>query len=300
MSSSAMLPETLIDRLRYVEIFTTRTVRNHRTGDNLSRIRGRSFEFDEHKPYQAGDDVRQIDWKVTARMQTPYVKRELEEKELSVMILVDVSASMLCTSAPQSKRDLALEAAAVLAFSAAADHINAGLIAFSDRVECFMPPKRGQGQAWKLIESLWGLRPEGRRTSFTEALETLNSALNHAALVFCLSDFVDGATFWDSRCLTGILHRVDFVPVVIRDQWEENLPATSGYLRVRDPETGRDRVISLSAGKQSQYRCFLNERNEQIRKRFYHLGLDHVVLRTDGDSLGEMMAFLMKRKRRSL
>src|ERR1022692_4918957 len=103
-----MLPHALIDRLRYVEIFTTRAVRDHRAGDYLSRIRGRSFEFDDHKPYQPGDDTRQIDWNVTARMQAPFIKRELEEKELGLMILVDVSRSMLVTSTGQSKQDPAL------------------------------------------------------------------------------------------------------------------------------------------------------------------------------------------------
>src|ERR1700676_5182995 len=107
-----MLPQTLIDRLRYLEIFTMRTVRNQRAGDYLSRIRGRSFEFDEHKPYQPGDDTRQIDWNVTARMQIPFIKRELEEKELGVMILVDVSRSMWFTSTAQSKKELAMETAA--------------------------------------------------------------------------------------------------------------------------------------------------------------------------------------------
>src|SRR5258706_1936125 len=116
-----MLPQTLIDRLPYVEIFSTRAVRAHRTGDYLSPIRGRGFDFDQHKPYQQGDDYRQIDWNVTARMQVPYVKREFEEKELSALVMVDLSRSMLFTSSQQSKRELLLEVAAVLAFSAAAD-----------------------------------------------------------------------------------------------------------------------------------------------------------------------------------
>src|SRR6266851_3457081 len=118
-----MLPKSLIDRLRYVEIVTTRAVRAHRSGDYQSRIRGRSFEFDQHKPYQQGDDYRQIDWNVTARMQAPFVKRELEEKELSAIIMADLSRSMQFTSTGQTKRDLLVEVAASLAFSAVADSI---------------------------------------------------------------------------------------------------------------------------------------------------------------------------------
>jgi uncharacterized protein (DUF58 family) len=293
-----MLPHALIDRLRYVEIFTSRAVRNHRAGDYLSRIRGRSFEFDEHKPYQPGDDTRQIDWNVTARMQTPFVKRELEEKELGVMILVDVSRSMLFTSTGQSKKDLALEAAAALAFSAAADNINTGLLAFTDRVECYFPPKRGTFQAWRLIEALYDLKPRGEKTDFAPPMEALNSVLKHTALVFCLSDFVEADSFWHSQYLTGILHRVDFVPVILEDRWEEALPETTGFIRLKDPESRESRVLTLSPRKGRQYCNILRERTEKIRAQFYRLGLDHVRLRTGDDYLKQIMTFMLMKKRR--
>jgi uncharacterized protein (DUF58 family) len=293
-----MLPQALIDRLRYVEILTTRAVRNHRAGAYLSRIRGRSFEFDEHKPYQPGDDTRQIDWNVTARMQSPFVKRELEEKELGVMILVDVSRSMLFTSTGQSKKDLAVEAAAVLAFSAAADNINTGLLAFTDQVECYFPPKRGALQAWRLIEALYNLQPRGQGTCFGPALETLNSILKHTALIFCLSDFVEAASFWDSQYLTGVLHRADFVPMILEDRWEQTLPETSGYVRLKDTESREDRVLTLSPRKSRQYRSILHERSGKIRTRFYRLGLDHMELGTGDDYLKQIMTFLGTKKRR--
>jgi uncharacterized protein (DUF58 family) len=293
-----MLPHALIDRLRYVEIFTARAVRNHRAGDYLSRIRGRSFEFDEHKPYQPGDDTRQIDWNVTARMQAPFVKRELEEKELGVMILVDVSRSMLFTSTGQSKKDLALEAAATLAFSAAADNINTGLLAFTDRVECYFPPKRGTIQAWRLIEALYSLKPRGKNTDFAPAMEALNSVLKHTALAFCLSDFVEAGSFWQSQYLTGILHRVDFVPVILEDRWEEALPEITGFIRLEDPESRENRVLTLSPRKGRQYRNILRERTEKIRAQFYRLGLDHVRLRTGDDYLKQIMTFMLMKKRR--
>jgi uncharacterized protein (DUF58 family) len=293
-----MLSQTLIDRLRYVEIFATRAVRNHRAGDYLSRDRGRAFEFDEHKPYQPGDDTRQIDWNVTARMQAPFVKRDLQEKELGVMILVDVSRSMLFTSAGQSKRDLALEAAAVLAFSAAADNMNTGLLAFTDRVECHFPPKRGALHPWRLIESLYDLQPRGKRTNFGPAMETLNSVLKRTAVVFCLSDFVDAASFWDSQYLTGVLHRVDFVPMILEDRWDEAVPATSGFVRLKDPESREDRVVTLSDKKSRLYGEILQKRSEKIRTQFYRLGLDHVTLLTGEDFLKKMMTFLLATKRR--
>jgi uncharacterized protein (DUF58 family) len=293
-----MLPQTLIDRLRYVEIYTARAVRNHRAGDYLSRIRGRSFEFDEHKPYQPGDDTRQIDWNVTARMQRPFVKRELEEKELGMMIMVDLSRSMLFTSTRQSKKELAIEVAALLAFSAAADNISTGLLAFTDRIECYLPPKRGTLQAWRLIETLHDLKPRGELTAFEPAMERLNSLLKRAALVFCLSDFLQAADFLSSQYLTGLLHRADFIPVILEDKWEEELPEVRGFLRLRDPENREAKVLAVSPQKSRQYGTILRERRDNIRKQFYQLGLDHLVLRTDDDYLKRIMTFLLTRKGR--
>jgi uncharacterized protein (DUF58 family) len=293
-----MLPQSLTDRLRYVEIFTTRTVRNHRAGDYRSRIRGRSFEFDEHKPYQPGDDTRQIDWNLTARMHSPFVKRELEEKELGAIIMVDLSRSMLFTSLGRTKRDLAVETAAALAFSAVADNMNVGLLAFTDRVECYHPPKRGNRQAWRLIDDLYNRVPSRGQTSFGPALELLSASLKHTALVFCLSDFIAAESFWNSRYLTGILHRADFVPVILEDPWEEALPQTSGYIRFSDLEQGGSMVLRLTPAKNRQYERILKERRDQIRERIYRLGLEHVTLRTDDDSVMRLMTFLMSKKRR--
>jgi uncharacterized protein (DUF58 family) len=293
-----MLPQALINRLRYVEIFTTRAVRAHRTGDYLSRIRGRSFEFDQHKPYQQGDDYRQIDWNVTARMQAPFVKRELEEKELSAVIMVDLSRSMLFTSTGQTKKDLLLEVAAVLAFSAVSDNINVGLLAFTDRVECYMAPKKGKPQTWRLLEALWNLTPRSRGTRFEPALEHLVANLKHIALVFCLSDFISSDSLWTSPYLKTLAHKVDFVPVIIEDAWEEALRETNGYLRLRDAEADHEMVLALSAGRCRQYRAMLQQRREQVRERLYGLNLDHITLHTGQDYMKRILAFFVARKRR--
>ena len=293
-----MLPQYLVDRLRYIEIYTTRAVRAHRAGDYLSRIRGRSFEFDQHKPYQRGDDYRQIDWNVTARMQSPFVKLQFEEKELSAIIMVDLSRSMLFTSSKQTKKELSVEVAAVLAFSAAADNMNAGLLAFTDRVECYLPPKRGTLAAWRLIETLWELSPRGRRTNFAPALELMASTLKRTALVFCLSDYITAGTLWDSPYLKAAAHKLDFVPVVLEDSWEEALPETSGYLRLKDAEEDRETVVALSPKRCRQYSSVLQERREQVRKHLYSLNLDHLALRAGEDYVKRMLALFMARKRR--
>jgi uncharacterized protein (DUF58 family) len=293
-----MLPQELVDRLRYVEIYTTRAVRAHRAGDYLSRIRGRSFEFDQHKPYQQGDDYRQIDWNVTARMQSPFVKRELEEKELSAIVMVDLSRSMLFTSTAQTKKELLLEVVATLAFSAAADNMKVGLLAFTDRVECYLRPMRGNRQAWRLIESLWDLAPRGHGTDFEPALELLRSNLGHTALVLCLSDFIAAESLWHSTYLRSIAHKVDFVPVIVDDSWEEALPQTSGYVRLKDAEGGQEMVLALSPKRCRQYRSVLEDRREEVRKRLYGASLDHITVRSGEDYLKRILGFFGTRKRR--
>lgn len=293
-----MLPQNLIDRLRYVEIFSTRAVRAHRTGDYLSPIRGRGFDFDQHKPYQQGDDYRQIDWNVTARMQIPYVKREFEEKELSALVMVDLSRSMLFTSALQSKRELLLEVAAVLAFSAAADNMNVGLLAFTDRVECFERPRKGTLQAWRLLETLWKLMPDGRHTDFAPALERVTASFKRTGLIFCLSDFIAADSLWDQPFLRTVTHKHDFVPVILEDRWEEEIPHAGGYLRVKDAEDDSESVLMLSGRRCRQYRNLLSERRQDVRRHFYRLNLDHLALKTGEDYLKRILAFFVARKRR--
>jgi uncharacterized protein (DUF58 family) len=294
-----MLPQAIVNRLRYVEISTMRAVRAHRTGDYLSRIRGRSFEFDQHKPYQQGDDYRQIDWNVTARMQVPFIKRELEEKELSAVIMVDLSNSMLFTSTGQTKKDLLIDVAAVLAFSAVSDNINVGLLAFTDKVECYIPPKKGKSQTWRLLEALWNLTPRGRGTRFEPALEQLAANLKHIALIFCISDFISADSLWTSPYLRTVTHKVDFVPVILEDAWEDALPETNGFLRLRDAEADdHEMVLALSASRCRQYKAILHERRDAVSRHLYGLNLDHITLHTGEDYLKRILAFFVARKRK--
>jgi uncharacterized protein (DUF58 family) len=261
-------------------------------------LRGAGFEFDQHKPYQQGDDYRQIDWNVTARMQFPYVKRKFEEKELSAIILVDLSRSMLFGSTRQSKRELLLEVAAALAFSAAADNMNVGLLAFTDRLEISIPPKRGMYQAWRLIERLWELSPQGRGTDFAPAMEWLNTSLRRTSLIFCLSDFISPAALWELPYMKNAAHKHDFVPVIMEDPWEDAIPETGGYLRLKDAEQDKEMVLALSGKRARQCRNLLAERRQQVRRHLYTLNLDHLTLRAGEDYLKRIMAFFVARKRR--
>jgi uncharacterized protein (DUF58 family) len=294
-----MLPQTLIDRLRYVEIYTARSARTQRAGDYLSPIRGRGFEFDQHKPYQRGDDYRQIDWNVTARMNAPFVKREFEEKELSAVVMVDLSRSTLFSSADLSKRALSLEVAAMLAFSAAADNMNVGLLAFTDRIECQHLPRKGRRNVWQLMETLWELQPKGRSTDFAPALEWLNTTLKSSCVIFCLSDFIASGPLWDLPYLKSAAHKHDFVPVILEDRWEEEMPPVKGYLRLRDAEDGGEMVLAMSPRRCREYGGLLAQRRTQLHNRLYSLNMDHVSLTTGEDYMKRIMAFFGARKRRT-
>ena len=154
-----MIPDELVNRLQYIEIYTRKAARHHWVADYRSPIRGRGFEFDQHKPYQQGDDYRQIDWNATARMPQPYIRKAYEEKEMNAVILADLSRSMEFATADQSKRQLLLEVSATLAFSAINDDMKVGLLGFTDEIEIDLPSKKGLAQVWKILETLVGCPP---------------------------------------------------------------------------------------------------------------------------------------------
>lgn len=293
-----MLPEELIEKLRYIEIYTRRAVRQHRTGDYRSPLRGRGFEFDQHKKYQHGDDYRQIDWNVTARMQHPYVKREFEEKELSALAVVDLSRSMDFTTASATKREVLMEIAAILTFSAAADNMGVGLLAFTDKIEAYLPPKKGIKQAWRLLEALWLLKPSGYRTRFEPALELISARLKRTSLIFCISDFISVENVLESPYLKTVVHKHDFVPIIVEDQWEEEMPEASGYLRLRDVEQDEELVLTLSPKRRALYSRLARERKAELERALYGLNLDHIFVRTGQPYLRAIMGFLLARKRR--
>jgi hypothetical protein len=157
---------------------------------------------------------------------------------------------------------------------------------------------RGNRQAWRLIESLWDLAPRGHGTDFEPALELLRSNLGHTALVLCLSDFIAAESLWHSPYLRSIAHKVDFVPVIVDDSWEEALPQTSGYVRLKDAEGGQEMVLALSPKRCRQYRSVLEDRREEVRKRLYGASLDHITLRSGEDYLKRILGFFGTRKRR--
>jgi uncharacterized protein (DUF58 family) len=292
------LPPELFERLHYVELYTSRVMRNALMGDYKSHIRGQGFNFDQHKKYQRGDDFRQIDWNVLARLQEVVVKKKLEDKELHTVIVADLSRSMELLTGEHTKREILMEIAATLAFSAAADHIGVGLLAFAGQVERFVAPAKGRRQAWKILEQLWQLRPTTIDTDLHRPLEFLNARLKKGTLVFFLSDFIGKEDVFESPYLRILLKKHDLVPLVIQDRLDGCFPGTRGYLDLRDVESNRRIRIRTSPANRRRYEEQIAQHRERLQVSFYRLGLDHLWLRTDESCVQPILEFFLNRKRR--
>src|SRR6266508_1600273 len=207
-----MLPEHLAEELRYIEIYTAKAARDHRVGDYKSKLRGPGFAFDQHKPYQHGDDYRRIDWNVTARLRQPFVKKELEDKEMTALIVADLSRSMAFGSAAQAKKELLLQVAATVAFSAFRDNIAVGLIGFTDAIEIDVPARKGRAHLWHLLQTLWDHAPAGVRTDFSVPLHELRRRLKRSALIFFVSDCIGDAEAFESQVAKSLAQKHDVIP----------------------------------------------------------------------------------------
>jgi uncharacterized protein (DUF58 family) len=293
-----MIPRELMEELRYIEIYTRRAVRDHRVGDYRSPLRGRGFEFDQHKPYQQGDDYRQIDWNATARMRHPFVKKDFEEKELSAIIMADLSRSMEFASVERSKRELLARVAAILAFSATCNNMKVGLLGFTDRIELDIPLKSGSRQIWQILESLWEVKPTSSKTDFALPFNHLFGKLKTSALIFLISDFIQAEEALHGHALRNIARKHDLVPVILEDDWDETLPSGRGFARLRDAESGGVMVFNLSGHNRRIYRAMMLERRVALERALYGLGLDHLFLHTGKAYLDPLIGFFLGRKKR--
>lgn len=283
-------------RVRRIEVRARRLAASRLLGEYRSVFRGRGIEFSEVREYQPGDDVRLIDWNVTARMGAPYVKKYVEERELNVVLALDVSASTGVGTQGRSKAAYAAEVAALLAFAAVANNDRAGLLVFSDRVERFVRPRRGPRHALRIVRDLLALRPADRRTDLGRAAAFLARTLRRRSAVFVLSDFFDPA-FDDA--LRRLAARHDVVAVTITDPRELELPDV-GLLAVRDAETGARATIDTSdAAVRRAYAQRARELIERRSRRLAGLGVEEIALRTDRDYVAPIARFMRRRARRS-
>ncbi|HMF18336.1 MAG TPA: DUF58 domain-containing protein [Gemmataceae bacterium] len=290
-----MLPRDIVRQIRRLQIRARRAVEDLLGGEYHSVFKGTGIAFEEVREYQPGDDIRAIDWNVTARMGHPFIKRFVEERELTVMLLVDCSGSNQFGTRVQLKREIAAELAAILAFSAIANNDRVGLIAFTDRVEKFVPPRKGTRHVLRLIRDVLFFQPEGRGTCLREALDFLNRVLVRRAIVFLLSDFLD-RNYEQALKRTGKRH--DLVAVPIRDPGEAELPAV-GLLELEDAETGRQVVVDTSRAEvRAAFGRQARQRREQLIQLTRSAGVDTIEVSTDGGHLDALVRFFKLRERR--
>jgi uncharacterized protein (DUF58 family) len=290
-----MIPEHVRKELRYIEVYTAKRIRNLRVGQYTSQQRGPGFDFDEHQPYRHGDDVRRIDWNVTARMGAPYVRHTHTERELNVMVVIDLSRSMELGTARRSKKELMTLITGSLLFSAVADQINAGFLAFADRVLEYHPPRRTRAAAWQVLERCWALSPRPGTTALLPTIRHLLKMLSRMSVVFVVSDFLTNEDLFGSQELAMLAAKHDVIAVVPEDATEAALPAGRGYLRVRDLESGRQAAVSLSPTTRRLYAGEMQARREALVRALYRLQVDHVFVPTAGSPVEPLLSLFAAR-----
>lgn len=286
--------KTLLQKVRKIEIKTRGLSTHIFSGEYHSAFKGRGMAFSEVREYQFGDDVRAIDWNVTARLNHPYVKVFEEERELTVVLLVDISRSGLFGTRQQIKRETITEICAVLAFSAIQNNDKVGVIFFSDQVELFIPPKKGRFHTLRIIRELLQIQAKGKGTDLTAALDFFNRVVKKRSIVFVLSDFfTDGY----SNALSIAARRHDLVGIQVYDPTETALPNV-GLLQAVDAETGRPYWIDTARRKvRQEYATYFAERSRYLREAFMRCGKDMASIATTDSYVKALMALFKKRDR---
>ena len=283
----------LLKKVRQIEIKTRGLSNNIFAGQYHSAFKGRGMAFSEVREYQFGDDTRDIDWKVTARYVRPYVKVFEEERELTVMLLIDVSGSKDFGTVSQMKRDVTTEIAATLAFSAIQNNDKIGVIFFSDKIEKFIPPQKGRRHILYIIRELIDFRPDDRQTDINQALKYLTNAIKKRCTAFLLSDFIDRGNYRDALTIANRKH--DIVAIQVYDRRETELPAV-GLMKVRDAETGQERWIDSSSKRvREAYHTWWDKRQAEMNAAFQKSRIDAVSIRTEDDYVKALLALFDKR-----
>jgi uncharacterized protein (DUF58 family) len=312
-TSSTGVPREILKQVKLIELRTRALVNSVFSGEYHSVFKGQGMEFAEVREYEAGDDVRNIDWNVTARMGHPFVKKHVEERELTVLLAVDLSGSEQFGTHTRFKAELAAEMAAVLSLSAVRNNDRVGLMLFSDHVEHFVPPRKGRRHVLRLIRDVLAFRPQGKGTDLAGALDYATRILGNRSIIFLLSDFqvADSAdSDAESDARAGMspgdrLHRTmrlaarrhDLVAVSIRDPSEEQLP-DAGVLLLTDPESGEDVLVDTGREQtRTLYRAIAVRERDRLRRMFRQLHVDEIEVRTDEPYVNPLLGFFRRRER---
>lgn len=290
-----MISKEILQKVRKIEIRTKGKVNSLFGGEYQSAFKGRGMEFSEVREYNYGDDIRQIDWNVTARTGDPFIKQFEEEREQTLMLCVDISSSGIFGSRGQSKMELSIEICAVLAFSAIKNGDKVGLILFTDEIEKVIPPKKGRLHVLRLIRELLTTEPSGKGTSISEALSYVNRLLNRRAIVILASDFQDDNY---DRQLKITNRKHDLVNIFINDKLEDELPDL-GLVPLKDAETGEEVLVDTSSEKvRSEYQKQRKVAKEKLRDRFLRMKIDMIELETNASYIRPLMTFFRRRMHR--
>ncbi len=283
----------LLKKVRKIEIKTRGLSQNIFAGEYHSAFKGRGMAFSEVREYQFGDDIRDIDWNVTARFHKPYVKVFEEERELTVMLMIDVSGSLDFGSRGQLKRNMSAEIAATIAFSAMQNNDKIGVIFFSDRIEKYIPAKKGRKHILYIIREMLNFQPESKKTDVTMAVEFMTKVLKRRSTVFMLSDFYNKTSFQKQLQIAGQKH--DMMAIQIYDPLAKELPDV-GLLKVEDAETGREMIIDTSSRKlRMRHAQMWQERQQQLKNDFAKSNVDWTSIATNGDYVKAMMQLFKMR-----
>jgi uncharacterized protein (DUF58 family) len=290
-----MISEELAKKIRILQITTRKVVNDVLAGEYGSVFRGRGMEFDEVREYMPGDEIRTIDWNVTARTGTPYVKRFVEERELTVIFVVDLSASGEFGSVRKLKNEVAAEFCSLLAFSAVKNNDKVGLIVFTDQIEMYIPPKKGTQHVLRVIRELLNFKPRQASTDIEGALDFLGKVTKKRSVIFLVSDF-QAEGFEKPMRVIGKRH--DLVAVTVVDPREVSLPNV-GLIELEDAETGEIVLLDTgSAGIRKKYERLGREQSDRFRDLFSSMGVDQIEVMTDRDYVPNLVRFFRMRERR--
>jgi uncharacterized protein (DUF58 family) len=283
----------LLKKVRRIEIKTRGLSRNIFAGQYHTAFKGRGMAFSEVREYQYGDDIRDIEWNVTARYVRPYIKVFEEERELTVMLLIDVSGSRNFGSVCVMKKDVITEIAATLAFSAIQNNDKTGVIFFSDKIEKFIPPQKGRKHILYIIRELIDFHPDDKQTDISQVLKYMTNAIKKRCTAFLISDFIDKGNFKDALTIANRKH--DVVAIQVYDRRETELPPV-GLMKIKDAETGEERWIDSSSAKiRNAYGKWWDRRQQEMNDSFKKCRVDSVSIRTEDDYVKSLMTLFEKR-----
>ena len=290
-----MIPVEILKQVKHIEIRATRLVTDLFGGEYESVFKGRGMEFSEVREYVPGDDIRTIDWNVTARSQHPFVKKFVEERELTVIFVVDASRSLYFGSKEKLKSNIATEIAALLAFSAVKNNDKVGLLINTDHIEKYVPPKKGRSHVLRVVREILYFHPAARQTNLKAALEHLSRILTRSAVIFVISDFLDGGY---EKALKILHQKHDLIAIQVADRREEELPVC-GWLELEDAETGERTLVNTNDSSfRDAYRKATTRRQTQLDLLFKLTGIDSIKITTGASYIRPLIKFFRVREQR--